>query len=155
MVDTKNLNQIVSNVFNARKKYYFQQQLLDLHAPYMANHLNISVEIDRCYMQPMIRAVTAILEGETVEESKTIELIYKFNVFKSWTDHLKFRIQRKLPRKLQKYLKINYIKIVKNQAYAYNLKVSRCCPHHESTYENRPDVHLHYMFPTRYKECQP
>ncbi len=144
-MDRNELFTLTERIFTAKRKYYYRQQLLDFRAPMMANTLQISMVLDQQYLQPMILAMCSTLEGETTEETRTEEFTFDFSVFKSWTDHLKYRLNRRF----RLNFRVEYITVTKKIPKELKVKVVRTCPHHDSNYGDAPVVHLRYMFPSQ------
>jgi hypothetical protein len=141
-----------------RKEYFVHAAILPLHAPMVANSVRLIEHMDRQFERAFyLLAETAT--GETVEEQVKITHTYTFPVFSTWWDHLKYDlkngriwISRFIPARLRKKLSVSYMNINKSVDYYQPTKVVRACPHIDSTFNDKPEMHLRYLFPIRWEE---
>lgn len=141
------LRKIVHYVNINRKDIYSSSRLK--YYPSLRNNLRISLAKEMAnHMDYIIYGITTMAEGETVDEAKQVKFSYEFQVFKSWTDHLKYRLVEKYPF-LGKYLKVQYQKIVKYREETVPVKVVRACPHLMIDWHDK--AHFAYIFPSKFE----
>lgn len=92
----------------------------------------------------------SVAKGEVVSERRTEKHEYRFDVFATWLDHLKYEIQQRrllkwLPCWLSRRLCVRYQPIVKTRLDSYPVQVTRVCPHVNVSWDKNPKVHIHYL----------
>lgn len=103
-------------------------------------------DLQRCFM-----LFADMAKGETAMESKTVERSVEFNVFASWTDHLKYRLKEGrlawLPEKIKRRINIRYQKVVKTVSVTVPVSMTRACPHVTDDWKDRPNLHVAFLKP--------
>ena len=123
---------------------------LNMLAPMMAQEAEFAFMLDQYAMDFACRLYTTVVKGESTHETKSVEFEYEFNIFASWSDHLKFRIKERwrLPQWIKKRIHVRYQKVVKKHQEAVPVTVIRVCPHATFNWEKHERVHAVYLFPS-------
>lgn len=81
-------------------------------------------------------------QGETTSETRTVTEKATFQVFASWTDHLKFRLKGKLPPWLAIRLTVRYQVVTKEVSVTVPVTIIRACPH---PYTEPSERHVYFL----------
>jgi len=139
----------------------FTLERIDYYANFMLpldlclrNNLEIWHEYDRIAQYAMVQLRSAAVKGESTTETRSFENEYKFEVFRTWFDHLKYDIREGrvlgwLPERWRKRLTVQYQSMTKCRTDVFPVQVTRTCTHANVNFDKKPWVHLAFLYPSK------
>lgn len=131
---------------------------LDTMAPMMAGTMELIRYMAADIRTAVYRLQASVIKGDTEQSHKWVKHTYDFQVFESWTDHLKYQLREGRVRGLAwarglwpiRGLKVRYITVSKTREDQVPVSILRVCPHADFKWEGRQHVHIAFLHPEKY-----
>jgi hypothetical protein len=128
------------------------QMYLSALGPSLTSNLEVAGYIDQMMLGAVLQLRTKMLQGESSDETKSVSKEFQFDVFATWTDHLKYdiregRVMGWLPKRWTRRLAVRYQKIVKKESMEVPVKMTRMCPHAATEFHSDYH-HAYFLIPT-------